>query len=46
MVKPTAQSGSAIEKLLQDRTQYEQWLAKRSTAGKATDAVRQRVRAD
>jgi hypothetical protein len=46
MVKPTAQSGSAIEKLLQDRTQYEQWLAKLASAGNAPDAVRQRVRAD
>lgn len=46
MVKPTAQSGTAIEKLLQDRNQYEQWLARLPSAGDAPDAVRQRVRAD
>ena len=46
MVKPTAQSGSAIEKLLQDRSQYEQWLARLASAGDAPDAVRLRVRAD
>lgn len=46
MAKPTAQSGSAIDKLLQDRHQYEQWLAKLAAAGNAPDAVRQRVRAD
>jgi len=43
MVKPTAQSGTAIEKLLQDRNQYEQWLARLPSAA---DSVRQRVRAD
>jgi hypothetical protein len=46
MVKPTAQSGSAIEKLLQDRSQYEQWLARLASAGEAPDAVRTRVRTD
>jgi hypothetical protein len=46
MVKPTAQSGTAIEKLLQDRNQYEQWLARLPSAGDAPDSVRQRVRAD
>ncbi len=47
MVKPTAESGSAIEKLLQERNQYEQWLARLSEAGSsAPDAVRQRVRTD
>jgi hypothetical protein len=46
MVKPTAQSGSAIEKLLQDRSQYEQWLARLASAGNAPDAVRERVRTD
>src|SRR5512132_79333 len=46
MVKPTAQSGTAIEKLLQDRNQYEQWLARLPSAGDAPVSVRQRVRAD
>src|SRR6476659_2141193 len=46
MAKPTAQSGNAIEKLLQDRSQYEQWLARLASAGNAPDAVRERVRTD
>jgi hypothetical protein len=46
MAKPTAQSGSAIEKLLQDRSQYEQWLARLASTGSAPDAVRERVRTD
>ncbi len=47
MDTPTSESGDAIEKLLQERSQYEQWLARLAGAGTAApDAVRQRVRTD
>jgi hypothetical protein len=40
-------SDNSIETLLEQRAQYEQWLAKLdSTANKAPEAVRQKVRAD
>ena len=38
-------SGDSIEKLLEERSQYEQWLARLNEAG-APDAVRARVRSD
>ena len=38
-------SSDSIEKLLQERSQYEQWLARLNEAG-APDAVRARVRSD
>lgn len=41
----TNRSGTTIEKLLEERGQYEQWLARLDDAG-APDAVRTRVRAD
>lgn len=42
-----SETDTTIEGLLQQRTQYEQWLARlESTADKAPPAVRQRVRAD
>ncbi len=41
------ESDNTIEALLEQRAQYEQWLAKLdSTADKAPPAVRQKVRAD
>jgi hypothetical protein len=47
MVTPTAESGTAIEKLLQERSRYQEWLARLAAAGSgAPDAVRQRVRTD
>ena len=47
MPKLTAQSGAAIEQLLQERSQYEQWLARLASSGaNAPDAVRTRIRAD
>jgi uncharacterized coiled-coil protein SlyX len=47
MARDTSDSDTTIEALLQQRTQYEQWLARLdSTADKAPPAVRQRVRAD
>ena len=45
MAKPSERSGSAIEKLLEERSQYEQWLARLSESG-ASEQVRTRVRAD
>ena len=41
----TNRSGTTIEKLLEERGQYEQWLARLDDAG-APDAVRTRVRSD
>ena len=41
----TSRSGTTIEKLLEERGQYEQWLARLDDAG-APDAVRSRVRSD
>jgi hypothetical protein len=42
-----SETDTTIEGLLQQRTQYEQWLARLDSAGdKAPPAVRQRVRAD
>ncbi|HEX3236060.1 MAG TPA: zinc finger Ran-binding domain-containing protein [Gemmatimonadales bacterium] len=47
MAKPTSETDSIIEALLQQRAQYEQWLARLdSAADKAPPGVRQKVRAD
>ena len=47
MPKLTAQSGAAIEQLLQERNQYEQWLARLAASGTtAPDAVRAKIRTD
>ena len=47
MPKLTAQSGAAIEQLLQERNQYEQWLARLAASGAtAPDAVRAKIRTD
>jgi hypothetical protein len=47
MAKETSDTDTTIEALLQQRAQYEQWLARLdATADKAPPAVRQRVRAD
>jgi hypothetical protein len=47
MAKVTSDTDSTIQALLQQRTQYEQWLARLdSAADKAPPAVRQKVRAD
>jgi hypothetical protein len=47
MANATSDTDSTIEALLQQRTQYEQWLARLDSAGdKAPPAVRQKVRAD
>jgi hypothetical protein len=47
MARETSDTDTTIEALLQQRTQYEQWLARLdSTADKAPPAVRQRVRGD
>ncbi|HET8835085.1 MAG TPA: zinc finger Ran-binding domain-containing protein [Gemmatimonadales bacterium] len=47
MAKPTSESDSTIEGLLQQRAQYEQWLARLDGAGdKAPPSVRERVRSD
>jgi len=47
MARDTSDTDTTIEALLQQRTQYEQWLTRLdSTADKAPPAVRQRVRAD
>ena len=43
----TPDTDVTIEALLEQRTQYEEWLAKLdSTADKAPPAVRQRIRGD
>ncbi|HET7470548.1 MAG TPA: zinc finger Ran-binding domain-containing protein [Gemmatimonadales bacterium] len=47
MAKATSESDSTIEGLLQQRAQYEQWLARLDAAGdKAPPSVRERVRSD
>ncbi|HKT59374.1 MAG TPA: zinc finger Ran-binding domain-containing protein [Gemmatimonadales bacterium] len=47
MAKPTSETDTSIEGLLQQRAQYEQWLARLDSAGdKAPAAVRERVRTD
>jgi hypothetical protein len=47
MAKPTSDSDTTIEGLLQQRAQYEQWLTRLdSTGDKAPPAVRERVRTD
>jgi hypothetical protein len=47
MAKATSDTNSTIEGLLQQRAQYEQWLARLESAGdKAPPAVRARVRGD
>ena len=47
MAKPTPDTDTTIEALLQQRAQYEQWLARLdSTGDKAPPAVRARVRSD
>jgi hypothetical protein len=47
MTKTTSETEATIEELLEQRTQYEGWLAKLDAAGdKAPPAVRQRVRGD
>jgi hypothetical protein len=47
MAKPTSDTDTTIESLLQQRAQYEQWLARLDSAGdKAPPAVRAKVRSD
>jgi hypothetical protein len=47
MAKPTSDTDATIESLLQQRAQFEQWIARLDTAGdKAPPAVRARVRSD
>jgi outer membrane biosynthesis protein TonB len=47
MAKATSDTDTTIEGLLQQRAQYEQWLARLDTTGdKAPPAVRERVRSD
>lgn len=47
MTKATQDSEATIEELLEQRAQYEEWLAKLDASGdKAPPAVRQRVRGD
>jgi hypothetical protein len=47
MAKTTSETETTIEELLEQRTQYEEWLAKLDASGdKAPPAVRQRVRGD
>jgi hypothetical protein len=47
MAKPTSETDTTIEALLQQRSQYEQWLGRLDSAGdKAPPAVRARVRSD
>jgi len=47
MAKMTSETETTIEELLEQRTQYEEWLAKLDASGdKAPPAVRQRVRGD
>jgi outer membrane biosynthesis protein TonB len=47
MAKPTSEPDSTIEGLLQQRAQYQQWLARLDAAGdKAPPSVRDRVRGD
>jgi hypothetical protein len=47
MAKPTTDSEATIESLLEQRSQYEEWILRLDTSGdKASPAVRQRVRGD
>jgi hypothetical protein len=47
MAKTTSETEVTIEELLEQRTQFEEWLAKLDSSGdKAPPAVRQRVRGD
>jgi hypothetical protein len=47
MSKPTTDSEVTIEALLEQRSQYEEWILRLDTSGdKASPAVRQRVRGD
>jgi hypothetical protein len=47
MAKTTSETETTIEELLEQRTQYEDWLAKLDASGdKAPPGVRQRVRGD
>ncbi|HTS89335.1 MAG TPA: hypothetical protein VMG41_12660 [Gemmatimonadales bacterium] len=50
MTKPTSDSGSTIEKLLQERAQYVSWLTRLNSSGDASsgvpESVRGRVRSD
>lgn len=47
MAKSTPESDTTIEALLQQRAQFEQWLARLDSAGdKAPPAVRAKVRGD
>src|SRR4051812_38576677 len=47
MAKTTSDTEATIEELLEQRTQYEAWLAKLDSSGdKAPPAVRERVRGD
>ncbi len=47
MAKPTSDTDATIESLLQQRAQFEQWLARLDSAGdKAPPAVRAKVRSD
>lgn len=47
MAKPTTDPEATIEALLEQRSQYEEWILRLDTSGdKASPAVRQRVRGD
>lgn len=47
MAKPTTDTEATIEALLEQRSQYEEWLLRLDTSGdKASPSVRQRVRGD
>src|SRR5918993_864112 len=47
MSKPTTDSEVTIEALMEQRSQYEEWILRLDTSGdKASPAVRQRVRGD
>jgi hypothetical protein len=47
MAKPPSKSAAAIQRLLEERRQYEAWLARiKATADSAPEHVRTRVRAD
>jgi hypothetical protein len=47
MARPTTDTEATIESLLEQRSQYEEWILRLDTSGdKASPAVRQRVRGD
>jgi hypothetical protein len=47
MAKPTTDTEATIESLLEQRSQYEEWILRLDTSGdKASPAVRERVRGD